>query len=520
MSGGSGGADFVLVAFSSAPDSSQTSIRVTGSDVVGVTPPPTPIPGQAATAREGGGTLLDGSPSAGTVPGDHSQLRELERRELGPRIRSGGFAAPSAWTASAALSAPSRVPVVGELLSFNTQSTVACQSPVMRSGRVRAVSERAIVLADTLNPPGGFNDTHYAHYAVTFDTLVAPLAEANFGGVSDLDGNGRVILFYTQEVNRLTAPDTDEYVGGFFFSRDLFPRTATPRFNACASSNVAEILYLLVPDPAGTINRNERSVDFVQRFALTTLVHEYQHLINASQRLHLIQSTTPFEETWLNEGLSHLAEELLFYRVSGLQSGQNIGLSTLQAAGQRALDAVNRHQLSNLFRLEQYLLAPHSNSPYGVQDLLATRGATWHFLRYALDRRGGSAASILRPMVASQSGGYLNLATAVGGSPTLVQWFTDWSVALYADDRVDGVPIHQQDRSWNHASLFPAVQVNPYPIRTRPLSPGVPVDEPVLAGGSAYFRFGVAGGAVGTVNTVSGGGALPATMRMTLLRTR
>ena len=40
-----------------------------------------------------------------------------------------------------------------------------------------------------------------------------------------------------------------------------------------------------------------------------TLAHEYQHLINAGRRLY-VNNANAFEDMWLNEGLSHIAEEL------------------------------------------------------------------------------------------------------------------------------------------------------------------------------------------------------------------
>ncbi len=87
---------------------------------------------------------------------------------------------------------------------------------------------------------------------MTFDTLVDPVDRAAFGTPSDIDNNGHVILFFTRAVNELTPPGALGVTLGFFFPRDLYPKTAAP--GPCAGSNVAEMFYLLVPDTGGVVN--------------------------------------------------------------------------------------------------------------------------------------------------------------------------------------------------------------------------------------------------------------------------
>jgi len=524
-------AEYVLVLHSAseAPrDTLRLNLRSTGLR------PPGAEPGPLASAPQSGPEASLVAPYAetshthahSTTPHldheHHLELRQMEERELAPRLRPGTAAWPTPPTARA-----SHLPEVGTLLEFNARArSPACQQPIYRSGQVEAVSSRAIVVADTLNPGSGFTRSDYEGFAAAFDTLVAPLTEQAFGAPSDIDGNGRVILFFTQEVNRLTEADSDTFVGGFFFARDLFPRVETERFQACPHSNEAEILYLMVPDPSGTIGGNVRSVDFVRRIALATLAHEQQHLINAARRLHIVQSPSPFEEVWLNEGLSHLAEELLFYRASGLSPGQNLDVPTLQQAGSRAIEAINRHQLANAQRFRQYIERPHASSPYSDQDLLTTRGAAWHFLRYAADRRGGSQTQLFRQLVDAPETGLDNLAGALGGRATLHTWFSDWSVAVYADSRVPGLPDRYRERSWNHVSLFRTLdQQNgesdpPFPLAVTELPASGERTQSVSGGGSAYLRFALDEGAYGEIQITSGGAPPPAFLRGVLLRIR
>src|SRR6185503_13877406 len=144
------------------------------------------------------------------------------------------------------------------------------------------------------------------------------------------DHNGREVIFFTRAVNELTQPNSGEVIAGFFIPRDLYPQTSTRTFKACAGSNVGEMVYMQVPDPRGVVNGNPESVSEVRQFTVATLAHEFQHLINASRRLYVNKTRDAQEDTFLNEGLSHIAEELLFYRESGLSPLQNIDVTALR----------------------------------------------------------------------------------------------------------------------------------------------------------------------------------------------
>lgn len=91
-----------------------------------------------------------------------------------------------------------------------------------------------------------------------------------------------------------------------------------------------------MPDPNATINGNRRTKDEVTLLNLATIAHELQHLINASRRLYVNVGASPNEQTWLDEGLSHIAEELLFFRVAGFSSRQNITLNDISATTVRS----------------------------------------------------------------------------------------------------------------------------------------------------------------------------------------
>ena len=72
---------------------------------------------------------------------------------------------------------------LGQIVTLNANGDSAhpCTNPINISARVAAISNTAIVVADTANPTGGFTDAEYASFATTFDTLISPLDVQNFG---------------------------------------------------------------------------------------------------------------------------------------------------------------------------------------------------------------------------------------------------------------------------------------------------------------------------------------------------
>jgi hypothetical protein len=429
-------------------------------------------------------------------------------------------------------------PKVGDLLTINTQSSSACNNPVNRGGRVVAVSNRAIVVADTGNPAGGFTDAEYGSIAATFDTLIYPVDTRLFGAPADIDKNGRVMIFYTRAVNQLTPANVQFIVGGFFIARDLFPKSDQPGFQGCAGSNQGELFYMLVPDPSGAINNNPRSKESVLRSSLATVAHEFQHLINASRRLYVLNQREYYEEVWLNEGLSHIAEEATFYQSAGLSPAGRPGDSPRGDLGSAAFPssspsfvALNAYNGSNLGRISSYFKAVQDSTPLGLtldssgepdDDGLATRGAAWAFLRYAADRVNGSDADFFQQLVNGSTLGLANLRAATGAGPALADWFRDWSVANYADNHAaPALDTRFQYRSWNFRSLLPRVTSNNgnYPLVVRPLSDNVARSDSVAGGTAAYYTFTLAGGGSATVRTRGAGGAAPGgAVRLSLVR--
>lgn len=123
-----------------------------------------------------------------------------------------------------------------------------------------------------------------ASYARDFEAGYEIMKE-KFGTAGDVDGNGKVIFLFAF---------LEGSTGGFFYSADKFKNNELPGYYR---SNEADILYL---------NINFAADQDLKTFMTSTLFHELQHMILFDTRRAAGMNNMP--DTWVNEGLSKLAE--------------------------------------------------------------------------------------------------------------------------------------------------------------------------------------------------------------------
>lgn len=518
LAGGSSGGEFVLIVADTAVDGSSTlaafQIAASGITSAGAVSLPSASKVAVPDADSPSAPRLDFTFAA--------RLNERARPQLAAQVAGARRAWTGATGADGRLSTSrSATPLqIGDLITLNVSSR-ACDSVVNRVSRVVAIGSQSIVVADTLNPSGGFTAGDYQRFATRFDTLVYPLDVKNFGAPAVFGADGKILLFFTTAVNELTPKGSTSFVGGFFFGRDLFPIASTPDQQGCAGSNLSNLFYLLTPDPTGTVNGNVRRTGFVDSVTTAVLAHEFQHLINASRRIFVNKGAQPFEVVWLNEGLSHIAEELLFYQDGASAPQLNLDVTALRGS-LRLKDAFNADQSSNAARYRQYLIAPSANSPIRNDDSLATRGATWDFLRYAADRKlraGGTDASVWFALANSPANGIANLRQVFGANVGAM--LRDWSVSHYTDDVVSALSLDFTQPSWNWHSIYPALGSSgaTYPLSVAGLA-ATGASGSAIPGGASYYRFSVAANATASLSLTSGSEASRAVVQGVIVRLR
>ena len=303
---------------------------------------------------------------------------------------------------------------------LNTLEATPAYSPV--TARLRYTGSRVLVYMDTLTA-SAFSAADIVAMGNVYDASLVPAVNAAFGAGSDIDGNGKVIFLLTPTVNAMitaTACQTSGFVRGFFYNHDLASSDAT--------SNRGEIFYAYVPDESGRWSCAHTKDDVLANLP-PTFIHELQHMVSFGE--HAIKRGGASEEVWLNEGLSHMAEEL----------GSLVFEARFPAPGGRANpsqifpDSSAPYITPNVLYSYRYLFSSGIYSITGCAPgtfcSLSERGGTWLFLRWMADHQG---ATFFRRLVETSLVGRANLEAATGRSTAAL--LGDFAVGVSADSVV------------------------------------------------------------------------------------
>ena len=404
-----------------------------------------------------------------------ARLRDLERDiPLSQFVRTSG---PKLSMAQSSSTPPD------SLHNFEVLTTTAGGQFVTTQARLRYEGLHVYIYEDTGVVNSGaynsFSDSEYTAFGKLFDDVLYPIDTTAFGPPSDQDTNGHIILLLTQQVNKLTpAADCQSkgFVAGYFYGYDL---------STGANSNRGEIFYSVAPDSMGTFSCAHKKAD-IGRLTPATFIHEFQHMISYNQ--HVLVRGSPSEVTWLNEGLSHIAEELggRYYEV---KYPAPLGRTNPAQLFPDSAQAFVPPQFRNAYA---YLLAPTKQSVTTFSGLgtLEERGAAWLFLRWLGDQKG---EGIYRQLVQTNRTGVDNVADKAGESfPAL---FGDFGIATYADS-VDGVPrssipVRYRFTSRNTRQIFARIfPFQPNPIIPPALACNTSANGSMVQGTSSYLLLG------------------------------
>ncbi|HEV7388177.1 MAG TPA: hypothetical protein VGN73_06185 [Gemmatimonadaceae bacterium] len=443
-----------------------------------------------------------------------NKVRAFERSNLALKSRGGLLDGSRFSIRRSANAAAMAVPAVGDVINVkipDEKSNNLCDNFFQTQAVVASVSRRAILAVDTLDgPPAAlFSQAALDSITAEFDNVTYPTDSSYFHNPTDVDGNGHVILLFTGQVNKLTPPNTPGgFVAGFFFAGDFFPPTdqGGGANTFCAQSNREEIFYLLSPDPTGLKFGNVRSASSVRQGTRGTIAHEFQHMINAGNRL-LNPAVSEFESTWLDEALAHFAEDAVGRVSRGFADLRPLTFADVLPCNSPCAEAndFNAFFFQNLARLTYWMDAPDKFSPMSkmADTSLATRGAAWAFVRYGADNfSNGDPRALTRVLATGPDTGVKNFVAATKSNvDTLVK---GWLVSMYADHLgIANLPAQYQYRSYNFHSVMPPVakavlgQASAtYPLRIQSIGSGSDnISATNRSGTGTYYRFTVAAGA-------------------------
>jgi hypothetical protein len=497
--------------------------------------------------------VVTGSPSAGAGPGlspsvllgrearervdrlrthrqAEMQLRAQERRHLRldalPRRRA---VAPSMMALQASVTQGDTLTLrVPDRTKDASDDETFCQNYVEVRAVARVVGQRGIWLDDIGNPPGGYTTADYQQLSQQFDATIYPRVVDYFGTPSDIDGNQRILILTTKEINRFNAARPERSILGFVAAADFFPRSGE---NSCALSNEGEIYYGVSPDPDrvhGWPANRAYTLEAAKGDAISLIPHEFTHIIQFGRRFTNPQATR-LQDTWELEGQAMLGEEVVGHAFNGLSPRNNYGavVSTGDWYWGHFVDLIlyfgldlDDDELASKVpgAPEQcsWVARGEGEGDNGPCHGRHVYGVPWSLLRWASDHYGEQ--TLQRQLIDNVTlSGLPNLAQVTGQPvPTML---AQWAAMLYVDDRIASAAAPLTLPSWNLFDLFSRAPTA-WQLQPRQRSFSAFSDTlSVRAGSTGYFRISGANRPVSDIRvSARAGGTLPSYMQLWVVR--
>jgi len=298
------------------------------------------------------------SPDVPTLGGAWGQFAS-DARMRGNESKISSLSGRADARAARAPKEPSRALAVGETQTFYSLNSL--RWPPFESdwtkvtATLRGIGTHCYIFEDNSVTSSylALTSTDISQFISVFDNEIYPKDTSAFGSEPNpgIDNDARIYILFTGNVNRQTA-------SGYFDSTNQITQSfldSSSEYNKNYSgykyySNEKEMFYMAVP------KESFQGAEY-RTHSFGVLAHEFQHMINWYQ--HDLLSKTKLEESWVNEGLSQVAQDICGY---GYQYG------TLA------------------FVMSPYLRAPEYYSLTNFEFNLACYGNCYLFLRYIVDR--------------------------------------------------------------------------------------------------------------------------------------
>jgi hypothetical protein len=257
------------------------------------------------------------------------------------------------------------------------------------TARAVAVGESTVVWADqTPHHEAVLDPAFVAEFQRDFEALILPRARSIFGAESDIDGDGRIALFFSP-MTRIAA------TVAFFSGCDLAPS------GACPGSNQGEVLYLTPPNAIDPPYNTPRAMKEI-------LAHELEHLLHHNRKVVRNGLAHDPDSAYLLEGFGALAQDVLGFQAGNLY----VTKAGLDDVGQLSIGALLSEG------------AEYDRSRDG-----ALRGGAYLFVRWLYDQAGGDAPGA-GPAIEDR------------GGPSLVRALLDAKGSIASEiPRVGGAPL-------------------------------------------------------------------------------
>ena len=310
----------------------------------------------------------------------HRQIRRGER-ELFARLAAQG--SPSALrdrsvaaggTDTAAGREPSPPEWTFRLAEPDARLGLTCNEYTSVDARL-VTEDDHIALYEATDPVSPANADRILDYYANFGV---PVIERYFGGVTDVNGDGRVVV--------LVDPHLTGF-GGYVWLADVFWSQAE-----CPASNEMELVHISA-DAFSALDQN-------RYWGLGVLVHEVKHLSSLANRYlytgDLAPGTDRYHPSWIEEGTAEVAVEAsarLAWEAAGGPAAIERVTGALLEAGIRDSYPEASGILGRLGRMVTTFAQDPNAIAFNLAGQWDIYGSGWHFHRFLRDRYGNAGTS-------------------------------------------------------------------------------------------------------------------------------
>jgi len=337
---------------------------------------------------------------------------------------------------SAALSMSTRPPPISDLAQEQAAGPAAASEAAPQSAQrsfcvaqsldfSRHVRKATTRVASSDHADFFVDDEDAAHYqpgyfqpiVAAFEERVWPADARAFGLPTDVDQNGKIVVLFTHELGQHL---NGGWLIGYFANGDLLRSRDGSANCSDSGSNHGEIIYL--NDVQNGAANGFSPAELAATSYPATLAHELQHLINLGHRCVEKRCDGP-EQTWINEALSKVAEDLAGFGWNGAQGrGEGAQYLTRSSGSVRGYDGRS--------------LTHWEGDPIGNYQ------GAHSFLRFFTDRFG----DVLPGAVAQGQGGIEGLEDALGRP--LPRAMAEWATALLISNE-PSAPYNFSGAAWS-----------------------------------------------------------------------
>jgi hypothetical protein len=306
----------------------------------------------------------------------HIRLREAERRmlrEMGPGARPLPDMGPAMRAPVLQSAAPAK-------LSLYANPSSQCSPQVAKVTALKVAENDHMVIyqdsteaqIDSLKVTQSLAQKMLDYYGDYGKVVI----DNYFGGVADINDDGRVVVFAT--------PVVEEGVAAYVWSGDFFPRDGV---NPCLNSNEMELIRFSSSVIRGMLDGNYQ--------ALATLVHETKHVSSLYKSIarYAIDQTNYYQPTWVEEGTAEIAGEM-----SSRLAWEATGGPSVTAMIRRSDKVITEESYGVLLRWVRTIFYLNSQpnglvgSPVGATEGHSVYGSGWHFHRWLGDAYGNASS--------------------------------------------------------------------------------------------------------------------------------